>query len=89
MRTSSKKWKALCQGQKNLPNANTVVTNDPMETTYVGIHMWKQAVERKAKTTDVDKVIAATGGQKFSAPDGYTIRNGQEQPPPAQTGLHR
>jgi urea transport system substrate-binding protein len=34
------------------------VTNDPMEATYIGIHMWKQAVE-KAKSTDVDKVIAA------------------------------
>ncbi|MFN7609251.1 MAG: urea ABC transporter substrate-binding protein, partial [Ralstonia sp.] len=34
---------------KNLPNADKVVTNDPMEATYVGIHMWKQAVEQ-AKT---------------------------------------
>ena len=31
---------------KNLPNADKVVTNDPMEATYVGIHMWKQAVEK-------------------------------------------
>ncbi len=31
----------------NLPHS--VVTNDPMEATYVGIHMWKQAVE-KAKS---------------------------------------
>jgi urea transport system substrate-binding protein len=66
-----KKWKAYAKA-KNLPNANTVVTNDPMEATYIGIHMWKQAVE-KAKSTDVDKVIAAMGGQKFNAPDGYTI----------------
>jgi urea transport system substrate-binding protein len=34
--------------------------------------MWKQAVE-KAGTTDVDKVIAAVGGQKFKAPSGFTI----------------
>ena len=66
-----KKWKAYAKA-KNLPNSSTVVTNDPMEATYVGIHMWKQAVEQ-AKTTDVDKVIAAMGGQKFNAPDGYTI----------------
>ncbi len=58
--------------KNKLPNASTVVTNDPMEATYIGIHMWKQAVEQ-AKTTDVDKVIAAMGGQKFNAPDGYTI----------------
>jgi len=65
------KWKAYAKANK-LPNADTVVTNDPMEATYIGIHMWKQAVEQ-AKTTDVDKVIAAMGGQKFDAPDGYTI----------------
>jgi len=26
---------------KKLANAEKVVTNDPMEATYVGIHMWK------------------------------------------------
>lgn len=58
---------------QKLPNADKVVTNDPMEATYIGIHMWKQAVE-KAKTTDVDKVIAAMGGQTFKAPSGFTIK---------------
>ena len=52
-----------------LPNADKVVTNDPMEATYIGIHMWKQAVE-KAKSTDTDKVIAAMAGQTFKAPSG-------------------
>lgn len=64
-------WKAYAKA-KNLPNANTVVTNDPMEATYVGIHMWAQAVE-KAKSTDVDKVREAMGGQTFAAPSGYTL----------------
>ena len=59
--------------KQNLPNAAKVVTNDPMEATYVGIYMWKQAVE-KAKSTDVDKVIAAMGGQTFKAPSGFTIK---------------
>jgi urea transport system substrate-binding protein len=59
--------------KSNLPKADTVVTNDPMEATYVGIYMWKQAVE-KAKTTDVDKVIAAMGGQTFKAPSGFTVK---------------
>ena len=58
--------------EHNLPNADSVVTNDPMEATYIGIHMWKQAVE-KAHSTDVDKVIAAMGGQTFKAPDGFTV----------------
>ena len=65
------KWKAYAKA-KNLPNAATVVTNDPMEATYIGIHMWKQAVEQ-AKSTDVDKVIAAMGGQTFSSPSGFEI----------------
>jgi urea transport system substrate-binding protein len=66
-----KKWKAYAIAKK-LPNANTVVTNDPMEATYVGIHMWAQAVE-KAQSTDTDKVIAAMGGQSFKAPSGFTL----------------
>ena len=66
-----KKWKAYAKA-KNLPNWQTTVTNDPMEATYIGIHMWKQAVEQ-AKSTDVDKVIPAVGGQRFKAPDGYTV----------------
>lgn len=66
------KWKAYAKA-KNLPNANTVVTNDPMEATYIGIHLWKQAVEQ-AKSTDVDKVIDAMGGQTFEAPNGFTVQ---------------
>jgi urea transport system substrate-binding protein len=67
-----KMYKDWAKRQK-LPNAGTVVTNDPMEATYVGIHMWKQAVE-KAKSTDVDKVIPAVAGQSFAAPSGYTLK---------------
>jgi urea transport system substrate-binding protein len=59
--------------KQKLPNADKVVTNDPMEATYIGIHMWKQAVE-KAKSTDTDKVIAAMAGQTFKAPSGFTIK---------------
>ncbi|MBV7484728.1 urea ABC transporter substrate-binding protein [Bordetella sp. BOR01] len=69
------KWKAYAKAH-NLPNAATAVTNDPMEATYVGIHMWKQAVE-KAGTTDVDPVIGAMGGQTYAAPDGFTIQMDQ------------
>ena len=65
------KYKAWAKAN-SVPNADTVVTNDPMEATYVGIHMWKQAVE-KAGTTDTDKVIAAMGGQTFKAPSGFTL----------------
>jgi urea transport system substrate-binding protein len=66
-----KKWKAYALKMK-LPNADKAVTNDPMEATYVGINMWKQAVE-KAKSTDADKVIAAVGGQTFKSPSGFLL----------------
>ena len=64
-------WKAYAK-KHNLPGADKAVTNDPMEATYVGIHMWAQAVE-KAKSTDVDKVREALAGQTFAAPSGYTL----------------
>jgi urea transport system substrate-binding protein len=66
-----KEWAAYVQAH-NLPGGDKRVTNDPMEATYVGIHMWKQAVE-KAGTTDVDKVIEAAYGQKFNAPCGFEL----------------
>src|SRR5690349_24863130 len=65
----TKKWAAYAKA-KNLPgHKDKPLTNDPMEATYIGIYMWKQAVE-KAKSFDVDKVSAAMGGQTFKAPSG-------------------
>ncbi|AKP32478.1 urea ABC transporter substrate-binding protein [Yersinia aleksiciae] len=64
-------WKAYAKAHK-LPNADTAVTNDPMEATWVGMHMWAQAAE-KAKSTDVDKVRAAMAGQTYPAPSGFTL----------------
>jgi urea transport system substrate-binding protein len=66
-----KKWATYAKVHK-LPGADKPLTNDPMEATWIGIHMWAQAVE-KVGTTNVDKVIPAVGGQKFKAPDGFTI----------------
>lgn len=69
----TKKWSAYAKA-KNLPgHKDKPLTNDPMEATYIGIYMWKQAVE-KAKTTDADKVIAAMAGQTFTAPSGITSK---------------
>ncbi|CNB27006.1 urea ABC transporter substrate-binding protein [Yersinia similis] len=64
-------WKAYAKANK-LPNADSAVTNDPMEATWVGMHMWAQAVE-KAQSTDVDKVRAAMAGQTYAAPSGFTL----------------
>ncbi len=69
-----KQWAAWVKAN-NLPGGDKRVTNDPMEATYVGIHMWAQAV-KKAGTTDPDKVRAAMYGQTFKAPDGFTLTMG-------------
>ena len=47
-------WKAFTKNPK-------AVTNDPMEATYIGFHMWVKAVE-KAGTTKPDAVIDAMVG---------------------------
>ena len=67
----TKKWAAYAKAKNLAGHKDKPLTNDPMEATYIGIYMWKQAVE-KAKTFDVDKVIAAMGGQTFKAPSGIT-----------------
>jgi len=65
----TKKWAAYAKA-KGLPgHKDKPLTNDPMEATYIGIHMWKQAAE-KAKSFDVAKVTAAMAGQTFTAPSG-------------------
>jgi len=66
-----KKWGAYAKARNIAGHKDKPLTNDPMEATYIGIYMWKQAVE-KAKSTDTDKVIAAMAGQTFKAPSGIT-----------------
>ena len=65
------KWMAYVK-KNNLPGGDKRVTNDPMEATYIGIHMWAQAVEQ-AHTTNVDAVRQAVGYQHFKAPSGFDI----------------
>jgi urea transport system substrate-binding protein len=59
-----KKWSDYAKAKGIAGHKDKPLTNDPMEATYIGINMWKQAVE-KAKSTDTDKVIAAMAGQTF------------------------
>jgi urea transport system substrate-binding protein len=67
----TKKWATYAKAKNIAGHKDKPLTNDPMEATYIGIYMWKQAVE-KAKSFDVDKVRAAMGGQTFTAPSGIT-----------------
>ncbi|MBT9487177.1 MAG: transporter substrate-binding protein, partial [Rubrivivax sp.] len=66
-----KKWSDYAKAKGIAGHKDKPITNDPMEATYIGIMMWKQAVE-KAKSTDTDKVIAAMAGQTYAAPGGFT-----------------
>ncbi len=68
-----KKWAAYSKAKGIAGHKDKALTNDPMEATYIGVYMWKQAVE-KAQSTDVDKVIAAMAGQTFPAPGGFTSK---------------
>jgi urea transport system substrate-binding protein len=49
------------------------MTNDSMEATWIGFHLWTEAVEA-AGTTEVDKVRAALGGRQIAAPSGFTVK---------------
>jgi len=64
-------WKAYVK-EKNLPDGDKRVTNDPMEATYLGIKMWAGAV-LQAGTTDVDAVRQAMGSQVVKSPSGFDI----------------
>jgi len=59
-----KDWHAFIKNDKR-------TTNDPMEATYIGFHMWSQAV-MQAGTTDVDAVREAMIGQKVKNLTGTT-----------------
>src|SRR5690349_20161550 len=67
----TKKWATYAKAKNIAGHKDKPLTNDPMEATYIGVYMWKQAVE-KAKSFDVEKVSAAMGGQTFKAPSGIT-----------------
>jgi urea transport system substrate-binding protein len=68
-----KKWSAYAKAKSIAGHKDRPLTNDPMEATYIGVYMWKQAVE-KAKSFDVDKVRTATYGQTFKAPSGIVSK---------------
>ncbi|MBD1936357.1 urea ABC transporter substrate-binding protein [Microcoleus sp. FACHB-68] len=54
------------------------VTDDPIEAAYLGVYLWKQAVE-KAGSTDVAKVKAAAKNIEFAAPGGIVKIDGKTQ----------
>ncbi|NEP56111.1 MAG: urea ABC transporter substrate-binding protein [Symploca sp. SIO2G7] len=51
------------------------VTNDPMEAGYIGVYLWKQAVEKAKTADDLDAVREAAYGQTLDAPEGTVTMN--------------
>lgn len=51
------------------------VTNDPMESAYLMVYLWKQAVEQSGDAYDLEAVRAAAIGQSFQAPQGLVTMN--------------
>ncbi|MBD1831209.1 urea ABC transporter substrate-binding protein [Cyanobacteria bacterium FACHB-472] len=52
------------------------VTNDPMESAYIAVYLWKQAVEKAKNADDIEAVKKAAVGQTFEAPQGtVTLEN--------------
>ena len=45
------------------------VTGDTLASAYTAVYLWKMAVE-KAKSFDVDKVVAASANLEFEGPEG-------------------
>jgi urea transport system substrate-binding protein len=54
------------------------VTDDPIEAGYIGVYLWKAAVE-KAGSFDVEAVRAAAKGIGLQAPGGPVKINGENQ----------
>jgi urea transport system substrate-binding protein len=69
----TRKWAAYAKAKNLAGHKDKPLTNDPMEATYIGVYMWKQAVE-KAKSFEIDKVRPAVYGQTFKAPSGFVAK---------------
>lgn len=62
------KFKAYCESH-NLPGGKERVTDDPIHWSYVGVYLYKKAVE-KAGSEKVEDVIEALKGLELEAPGG-------------------
>ena len=83
-----KQWSDYAKA-KNIPgDKDKPLTNDPMEATYIGIHMWAQAVEegRQHRHRQGDR---GDGRPDLPGAERHHVEDGPEEPPPAQVGVHR
>jgi urea transport system substrate-binding protein len=48
------------------------MTDDPMEATWIGFNLWKEAV-KQAGSIEVDEVRRKLAGLRLKAPSGYEV----------------
>lgn len=58
---------------RGLPAERATVIEEAMESTFVGIQLWKRAVEA-AGTFDGEKVAQTLPAQSYAAPSGYVVK---------------
>ena len=64
--------KAFVQAWRRFCGAPNVVTDDPMEATWIGFNLWKEAVALEG-TVNVHEVRRALGGLRLGAPSGFEV----------------
>lgn len=64
--------KAFVSAWRRFCNAPNVVTDDPMEATWIGFNLWKEAVSLEG-SVEVKDVRRALGGLRIKAPSGFEV----------------
>jgi urea transport system substrate-binding protein len=64
--------KAFVSAWRRFCNAPNVVTDDPMEATWIGFNLWKEAVSLEG-SVEVRDVRRALGGLRIKAPSGFEV----------------
>lgn len=67
-----KKYKTWAKSN-GVPNASTVVTNDPMEATYMGIKLWAKAATIAGSSAPTKVIKALDSGISIQSPSGYKV----------------
>jgi urea transport system substrate-binding protein len=68
-----KENRAFIADWRRFTGQSKAMTNDSMEATWIGFHLWTEAVEA-AGSTEIEKVRAALGGRQIAAPSGFTLK---------------
>jgi urea transport system substrate-binding protein len=68
-----KENRAFIADWRRFTGQRKAMTNDSMEASWIGFHLWTAAVEA-AGTTEIDPVRAALGGRRIAAPSGFTVK---------------